>query len=327
MMGLITAGAYAAKEIPGAYTEYQTDKSQKKRLKELERLEEMNALGLTEEQFANYRQRLGAPVLQAQKRTDAEMRRLATPSAQPARQLQQAMLAQQNRESIEAQIASNILGIDLKRQAQQRQEMKDLRAAQDVRRQQKYDAITDPILAGTEAYIMAQTMDTLFNQQPAQRVETVSQTTGATPSQIEETFPILQKESGPDGLFPQGFEASNRMNIIAQEYPNITDSTTGITRPRTYTFGNNPIPPPPSYLRSTSSRPPTISTDTSTGFRPSNILTEMGMGMTGQIELLRMGFNEQNAQELAQAIIDNPTISKTDLLADYLVINGFLGVQ
>ena len=299
-MGLITAGVYAAKEIPGAYTEYQTDKSQKKRLKELERLEEMNALGLTEEQFANYRQRFGAPVLQAQKRTDAEMRRLATPSAQPARQLQQAMLAQQNRESIEAQIASNILGVDLKRQAEQRQEMKDLRAAQDVRTQQKYDAITDPILAGTEAYIMAETMDTLFNQQPAQRVETVSQTTGATPGQIEETFPILQKESGPDVLFPQGFEASNRMDIINSEQGGL--GATGMA-----------IPPSPSFT-------------TGTGFRPQNILTEMGIGPTAQMDLFSRGFTEQDMIRLEQFRRRWPDQSNQELLADYLVMSGMGGL-
>ena len=301
MMGLITAGATAAKAIPGAVTQYKTDKAQKKRLEELERLEEMNALGLTEEQFANYRQRLSAPVLQAQKRADAEMRRLATPSAQPARQLQQAMLAQQNREAMEAQIASNILGVDLKRQAQQQQEMKDLRAAQDERLLQRYNAVTDPILAGTEAYIQAETMNTLFNQQPAQRVETVAQTTGATPDQIQETFPILQKESGPDGLFPQGFEASNRMNIINSEQRGL--GATGMA-----------IPPSPSFT-------------TGTGFRPQNILTEMGIGTVGQMELLSRGFTEQDMIRLEQFRRRYPDQSNEELLADYLVISGFLGVQ
>ena len=57
-MALVSAGATGLTSIPGAITEYQTDKAQKKRLEELKRLEEMNALGLTEEQFANYRNRL-----------------------------------------------------------------------------------------------------------------------------------------------------------------------------------------------------------------------------------------------------------------------------
>tara|TARA_R100000329_G_scaffold8516_4_gene9852 strand:- start:3906 stop:4859 length:954 start_codon:yes stop_codon:yes gene_type:complete len=312
-MGLISAGATAAQAIPGAYTQYKTDKAQKKRLEELKRLEEMNALGLTEEQFANYRNRLEQPVMQAQKRADAEMRRLATPTAQPARQLQQAMLAQQNREAIEAQIASTLLGIDLQKQAEQRQEMKDLRAAQDERLTQRIDALTAPALAGAEAYIMGQTLQTLYNQPPQQRVETVSQTTGATPDQIQETFPILQKESGPDGLFPQGFEASNRMQTIAQEYPTVTDSTTGITRPRTYTFGNNPIPPPPIL-------------PTSPGFRPTNILSEMGMGITGQTELARRGFTEQDMIRFQQFRANNPNMSDEEALNYYLTIMGMGGL-
>ena len=299
-MAALTAGAYAAKSIPSAISNFKTDKSQKKRLEELERLEEMNALGLTEEQFANYRQRLGAPVLQAQKRTDAEMRRLATPSAQPARQLQQAMLAQQNREAMEAQIASNILGVDLKRQAQQQQEMKDLRAAQDERKLQQINAVTDPILAGAEAYIQADTMNMLFNQPPAKRVETVAQTTGASQNKITETFPILQKQSGPDGLFPQGFEAANRMSLLNEQ--------TGLSGLQ--------IPPPPSL-------------PTATGFRPQNILTEMGMGITGQMELARRGFDQQDMIRVQQVQRQNPNMSIQEFqefLEEYLIMNGMGGL-
>ncbi len=301
-MALVSAGATGLTSIPGAITEYQTDKAQKKRLEELKRLEEMNALGLTEEQFANYRNRLEQPVMQAQKRADAEMRRLATPTAQPARQLQQAMLAQQNREAIESQIASTLLGIDLQKQAEQRQEMKDLRAAQDERLTQRMDALTAPALAGAEAYIMGQTLQTLYNQPPQQRVETVSQTTGATPDQIQETFPILQKESGPDGLFPQGFEASNRMQMIAEQNPNITS-----------TFGNNTVPVPPIL-------------PTSPGYRPQNILSEMGMGITGQTELARRGFDQQDMIRLEQFRRRYPDMSDEELLNYYLSIMGMGGL-
>ena len=74
-----------------------TDKANKERLKELERLEEMNMLGLTDREKAAMRNQLGAGALQAQRRADAEMRRLSAGSPQLGQQLQQAQLAQQCR--------------------------------------------------------------------------------------------------------------------------------------------------------------------------------------------------------------------------------------
>ena len=163
---MLAGGATAVGSIPSAFAPRRTDKAQKKRLKELERMEEMGALGLTEQQRTSARQQLEAPVLQAQQRADAEMRRLATANAQPGQQLQQAMLAQQNRDATEAQIASSILGLDLQEQAKQQQELKDLRGVLDERRVEKINAVTAPFTEGAAAYTQAKTLQSLFNQQP-----------------------------------------------------------------------------------------------------------------------------------------------------------------
>ena len=196
-MALIAGGATALGGIPSAFAPRRTEKAQKKRLKELERMEEMGALGLTEQQRTSARQELQAPSIQAQQRADAEMRRLATANAQPGQQLQQASLAAQNRAATEAQIASSILGLDLEEQAKQQQEMKNLRGVLDERRIEKVDALTKPITEGATAYIQADTLETLFNQQPAERIESLSKETSLPPSAIKRSFPILNEVSDP----------------------------------------------------------------------------------------------------------------------------------
>ena len=178
-----------------------TDRANKERLKELERLEEMNMLGLTDREKSAMRNQLGAGAQQAQRRADAEMRRLSASSPQLGQQLQQAQLAQQGRQDLETRIAQEILNLDLQKQAQQESELKDVRAAIDERRNDIIAAAFSPVAGGLEGAIQGMTIQKMFGEgiTPEQRTEAISNSTGIPAEELQKTFPIIT-----DGLFPQG---------------------------------------------------------------------------------------------------------------------------
>lgn len=192
-----------------------TDKANKKRLKELERLEEMNMLGLTDREEAAIRNRLSGGVEQAQRRADAEMRRLTANSAQPQLQMQQAQQAAQSRQDMEARIAQEILNLDLQKQAQQEAELKDVRAAVDERRNDMIAAGLSPITGGLEGAIQGMTIQQMFGEgiTPEQRSIAISQSTGIPAEEIKKVFPIVH-----EGLFPQGGTMPVMQSQNAQDF-------------------------------------------------------------------------------------------------------------
>jgi hypothetical protein len=186
-----------------------TDKANKERLKELERLEEMNMLGLTDREKAAMRNQLGAGAQQAQRRADAEMRRLSAGSPQLGQQLEQAQLAQQGRQDLETRIAQEILNLDLQKQAQQEAELKEVRAAVDSRRNDMIAAGLSPVTGGLEGAIQGMTIQQMFGEgiTPEQRSTAISQSTGIPAEEIQKVFPIVN-----EGLIPQR-DISTAMNF------------------------------------------------------------------------------------------------------------------
>lgn len=199
-MAAASAAGAGVGAIPGLIPT-RTDRANRKRLSELERLEEMGMLGLTEREQAAIRNRLSGGAEQAQRRADAEMRRLAANSAQPQLQMQQAQQAAQSRQDMETRIAQEILQLDLQRKAQQEQELKDVRAAVDQKRQDVVASALSPLQAGLEGAIQGMTIQQLFGEgvTPEQRTNAIAQSTGLPVEEIQKTFPIVS-----DGLFPQG---------------------------------------------------------------------------------------------------------------------------
>jgi len=186
-----------------------TDKANKERLKELERLEEINMLGLTDREKAAMRNQLGAGAQQAQRRADAEMRRLSAGSPQLGQQLEQAQLAQQGRQDLETRIAQEILNLDLQKQAQQEAELKEVRAAVDSRRNDMIAAGLSPVTGGLEGAIQGMTIQQMFGEgiTPEQRSTAISQSTGIPAEEIQKVFPIVN-----EGLIPQR-DISTAMNF------------------------------------------------------------------------------------------------------------------
>ena len=134
--------------IPSKY-----ERDQRKRLREMQRKQEMGALGLTEQQRSAIEGQMRGARQQAQQYADAERARLTQPTAQPQMALLGQQMQDESRQRLEADLASQILNMDLARQAQQEQEIKDLQAAQAQYRRARAEGLTAPFQAGAEAYV------------------------------------------------------------------------------------------------------------------------------------------------------------------------------
>lgn len=197
---LISGGATLVGNLPRIIPS-KYEREQNKRLKELERRQEMGLLGLTERQEQQMQTQFTNTRDQAQRRQDAEMRRLSTPTAQPGQQMLGAQMSMDNRQRLEADIASQILGIDLKRQAEQEADIEALRAGQAQVRKDRTTALVEPFTSASEAYIKGQTMERLIGQMPEEdkdlfmREEMAKRMTPQQP--VSQTQQILNS-FGPD---------------------------------------------------------------------------------------------------------------------------------
>jgi len=178
MMG-IAAGASALKTgLQAIPTKFERD--QKKRLKELQRKQELGLLGLTEAERAQIESQLRGTREQAQRRSDAEIARLSTPSAQQGQQLQAAQLGAEGRQRMEADLAGQILGMDIQRQREQEADIAALEAGQGLRQAELRSNLASIPMAGAEAYMGQIGLDKMLGTPQA-----ASQTTAAQ-SQVKD---------------------------------------------------------------------------------------------------------------------------------------------
>ena len=145
--------------IPSKY-----ERDQKKRLREMQRKQEMGALGLTERERAAIESQMRGARQQAQQFAQAERARLTQPTAQPQMALLGQQMQDESRQRLEADLASQILGMDLTRKAQQEQEIKDLEAAQAQYRRARAEGLTAPFQSAAETYVGQLGMERLLGQ-------------------------------------------------------------------------------------------------------------------------------------------------------------------
>jgi hypothetical protein len=212
-MAAISAGATAAKAgLQAIPTKFERD--QKKRLKELQRKQEMGLLGLTEAERAQIESQLRAPREQAQRRSDAEIARLSTPTAQSGQQLLAAQLGAEGRQRMEADLASQLLGMDIQRQREQEADIAAMEAGQGLKQDEMRASLAAIPMAGAEAYIGQMGLEQLINvsnMTPEQRNTYLKNDlqlddTETSLLQLDEVVDprIVPTSQQADGLFPQG---------------------------------------------------------------------------------------------------------------------------
>jgi hypothetical protein len=161
--------------IPSKY-----ERDQKKRLREMQRKQEMGALGLTDRERAAIESQMRQTRQQAQQFANAERARLTQPTAQPQMALLGQQMADEGRQRLEADLASQILGIDLQRQQQQQQEIKDLEAAQAQYKRARAEGLTAPFQSAAEAYVGQMALERLLQQASQAEIEQAKQVATAT---------------------------------------------------------------------------------------------------------------------------------------------------
>ena len=163
-MALLAGGGAAIGALPDIIpSKYERD--QKKRLKEMQRKQEMGALGLTKAERDAIEGQMRGTRQQAQSYAEAERARLTQPSAQPQMALLGQQMADEGRQRLEADLSSQVLGMDLSRQASQEQEIKDLEAAQGEYRRRRFEGAVAPFQAGAETYVGQLGMDRMLGNQ------------------------------------------------------------------------------------------------------------------------------------------------------------------
>jgi len=161
-MALIAAGATAGKAgLQAIPTKF--EREQKKRLAELQRKQELGLLGLTEAERAQIESQLRAPREQAQRRSDAEIARLSTPTAQSGQQLLAAQLGAEGRQRMEADLASQLLGMDIQRQREQEADIAALEAGKGLQQAELRSNLAAIPMAGAEAYMGQMALDRMLN--------------------------------------------------------------------------------------------------------------------------------------------------------------------
>ena len=185
--------------IPSRY-----ERDQKKRLREMQRKQEMGALGLTKAERDAIEGQMRGARQQAQAYADAERARLTQPTAQPQMALLGQQMADESRQRLEADLASQVLGMDLSRQAEQEQEIKDLEAAQGEYRRRRFEGAVAPFQAGAETYVGQLGMDRMLR--------------GMSQNQIQNAASIAAAQAVGTQTAEALLASPNRQQIASEEY-------------------------------------------------------------------------------------------------------------
>ena len=108
----------------------------------------------------------------------------------------------QNR--LEADLESQVLGMDLSRQAEQEQEIKDLEAAQAEYRRRRFEGAVAPFQAGAETYVGQLGMDRMLR--------------GMSQNQIQNASSIAAAQEVGTQAAQALLASPNRQQIASEEY-------------------------------------------------------------------------------------------------------------
>lgn len=151
LAALVGVGGQALSQA-GTLIPTSVERTQKKELEKLKRMQEMNALGLTEREQAAMMGRLSAGSEQVQQQAAQERARLlAGQGATGGQAMQQAVAVDAQRAQGQERIAQTILEQDLAREEQQKERMRALEAAESQKRAERVASVASIAGAGLEA--------------------------------------------------------------------------------------------------------------------------------------------------------------------------------
>jgi hypothetical protein len=182
------AGIAAAGTAIGALPDIRKsdyERAQARELEKLKREQELGMLGLTEQERARIENMLAPKAQQSQAFAQAERQRLTGESTQFGRELLAQQMADETAQRRAAEIDAQILQLDLQKQAQQEQQIRDLEAAQGEYQRRRQEALVAPLQAGAEAAASALAIEKLLQLPPQRALPMMQQQYGLSPAEAQ----------------------------------------------------------------------------------------------------------------------------------------------
>lgn len=179
-LALLASGATAVGALPDIVPS-KFEREQKKRLQDLQRQQELGALGLTDQERSALENKMQASARQAMQQADLTQRQYAQQlgGAQSGLALLGQQIGAEQGARTQAQVQQAIEEQDLAKKQRQEQELRALEAQQAEYARKRAEALTKPVTAGAEAYTGQIATDKLMNyrlqlaqqQQQAQKAQ------------------------------------------------------------------------------------------------------------------------------------------------------------
>ena len=179
-LALLASGATAVGALPDIIPS-KFEREQKKRLQDLQRQQELGALGLTDQERSALENKMQASARQAMQQADLTQRQYAQQlgGAQSGLALLGQQIGAEQGARTQVQVQQAIEEQDLAKKQRQEQELRALEAQQAEYKRKRAEALTKPITAGAETYTGQLATDKLMNyrlqlaqqQQQAQKAQ------------------------------------------------------------------------------------------------------------------------------------------------------------
>jgi len=180
--------------IPSKY-----ERNQKKELEKLQRQQEMGQLGLTDRERQALQNQMQGQIDQSNQYAAAERARLSSPQVNPQAMLQ-AQMAQESSNRQMADAAKQLENINLQKQQQQEQYIRDLQASQGEYARKRAEALVAPVTAGAQTAIGTQMPQQIMGGAyvTPQTYSAIQSNYGLTTDQMQQLTPMFQRN--PDML-------------------------------------------------------------------------------------------------------------------------------
>jgi hypothetical protein len=192
------------------------ERSQKKELEKLKRLQEMNALGLTEKEQSAMQGRLSAGSTQVQQQAAQDRARILAGggSVTGGQALQQAVAVDAQRAQGQERIAQTILEQDLAKEAEQKERISAIEAAQSQKRAERASAAASIAGAGLEAGLTTAAQQKIIQgaRNPSPQMISAVKTSLGLATDDEARGVIELQAQDPEGakMFIQSLSAKSR---------------------------------------------------------------------------------------------------------------------
>lgn len=159
-LALLAGGATAVSNLP-SMRKTELEREQERRLKALQRQQELGSLGLTEQEQAQISERYRGMQDQARAQQEALLGQYSTMQGQPGQTALQQVAAGEQAARIASEQAQAIAAADLQAKQEQEAELLDLQAALSEQKRTRQEAMLEPLTAGVETFIKGQTLQSL----------------------------------------------------------------------------------------------------------------------------------------------------------------------